>query len=33
MFDNEHFARSTDNNGGKFVGQPRTSFVNASIAF
>lgn len=33
LFDREYFTRSTDNNGGKFVGQPRTFFVNASIAF
>ncbi|MCL6705937.1 TonB-dependent siderophore receptor [Pseudomonas sp. R2.Fl] len=33
LFDKEYFTRSTDNNGGKFVGQPRTFFVNASIAF
>jgi len=33
LFDKEHFARSTDNNGGLFMGQPRAFFVNASIAF
>jgi Fe(3+) dicitrate transport protein len=33
LFDKEYFTRATDNNGGKFVGQPRTFFVNASIAF
>ncbi|MBP2563180.1 Fe(3+) dicitrate transport protein [Neorhizobium galegae] len=33
LFDNEYFTRSTDNNGGKFVGQPRTFFLNASVAF
>ena len=33
LFDKEYFTHSTDNNGGKFVGQPRTFFVNASIAF
>ena len=33
LFDNEYFTRSTDNNGGKFVGQPRTFFVSASVAF
>lgn len=33
LFDKQYFTRSTDNNGGKFVGQPRTFFVNASIAF
>jgi len=33
LFDNEYFTRSTDNNGGKFAGQPRTFFMNASVAF
>ncbi|MNY45660.1 Fe(3+) dicitrate transport protein FecA precursor [compost metagenome] len=33
LFDKQYFTRSTDNNGGKFVGQPRTFFVNASVAF
>ncbi|WP_454848582.1 TonB-dependent receptor family protein [Rhizobium binxianense] len=33
LFDKEYFTRSTDNNGGKFAGQPRTFFVNASVAF
>lgn len=33
LFDKEYFTRSTDNNGGKFVGQPRTFFVNTSITF
>lgn len=33
LFDKQYFTRATDNNGGKFVGQPRTFFVNASIAF
>jgi Fe(3+) dicitrate transport protein len=33
LFDKEYFTRATDNNGGKFVGQQRTFFVNASIAF
>jgi Fe(3+) dicitrate transport protein len=33
VFDKEYFTRSTDNNGGKFVGQPRTFFVNASVTF
>jgi Fe(3+) dicitrate transport protein len=33
LLNKEYFTRSTDNNGGKFVGQPRTFFVNASIAF
>jgi Fe(3+) dicitrate transport protein len=33
LFDKEYFTRATDNNGGKFVGQPRTFFVNASVTF
>ncbi|MBW9116976.1 TonB-dependent siderophore receptor [Rhizobium cauense] len=33
LFDKEYFTRSTDNNGGKFVGQPRTFFVSASVSF
>jgi Fe(3+) dicitrate transport protein len=33
LFDKEYFTRATDNNGGKFVGQPRTFFVTASVAF
>ena len=33
LFDKDYFTRSTDNNGGKFAGQPRTFFVNASVAF
>jgi Fe(3+) dicitrate transport protein len=33
LLDRQYFTRSTDNNGGKFVGQPRTFFVNASVTF
>ncbi|WP_439628778.1 TonB-dependent receptor family protein [Shinella sp.] len=33
LFDKEYFTRATDNNGGKFVGQPRTFTINASIVF
>jgi Fe(3+) dicitrate transport protein len=33
LFNKEYFTRSTDNDGGKFVGQPRTFFVNASVTF
>jgi Fe(3+) dicitrate transport protein len=33
LFDKTYFTRSSDNNGGKFVGQPRTFFVNTSVAF
>jgi len=32
LFDRRYFTRSTDNNGGKFVGQPRTVYLQASIA-
>ena len=31
LFDKNYFTRSTDNNGGKFMGQPRTFYVSASI--
>ncbi|MDO4223737.1 MAG: TonB-dependent siderophore receptor [Acinetobacter sp.] len=33
MFDKQYFTRSTDNNGGKFVGQPRTFYIQASYDF
>lgn len=33
IFDKTYFTRSTDNNGGKFVGQPRTFFLQASYDF
>jgi Fe(3+) dicitrate transport protein len=33
LFDKRYFTRSNDNSGGKFVGQPRTFFMNASFAF
>ncbi|MBB3238046.1 TonB-dependent receptor family protein [Phyllobacterium endophyticum] len=33
LFDKEYFTRAIDNNGGKFVGQARTFFVSASVAF
>ncbi|EJN03598.1 TonB-dependent siderophore receptor [Phyllobacterium sp. YR531] len=33
LFDKQYFTRSTDNNGGKFVGQPRTFYLQASLAF
>lgn len=33
LFDRRYFTRSTDNNGGKFVGQPRTLYLQASVAF
>lgn len=33
LFDRRYFTRSTDNNGGKYVGQPRTLYLQASVAF
>lgn len=33
LFDRRYYTRSTDNNGGKFVGQPRTVYLQASVAF
>src|SRR5690606_16312643 len=33
LFDRRYFTRSTDNNGGKFVGMPRTIYVQASVGF
>ncbi len=33
LFDRRYFNRSVDNNGGKYVGQPRTLYVQASVAF
>jgi Fe(3+) dicitrate transport protein len=33
LFDERYFTRSTDNNSGKYVGEPRTYFVQASLAF
>ncbi len=32
-FDKQYYNRSVDNNGGKYVGQPRTVYVQASVAF
>ncbi|MDM0121792.1 TonB-dependent receptor family protein [Variovorax arabinosiphilus] len=32
-FDRRYFNRSVDNNGGKYVGQPRTLYVQASVGF
>ncbi|BCL74853.1 hypothetical protein JHS3_05890 [Jeongeupia sp. HS-3] len=31
LFDREYYTRSTDNNYGKYVGQPRTYFMQASF--
>lgn len=33
LFDERYFTRSTDNNSGKYVGEPRTYFMQASIKF
>jgi Fe(3+) dicitrate transport protein len=33
LFDRRYYTRSVDNNGGKYVGQPRTLYVQASVAF
>lgn len=33
LFDQRYYTRSSDNNSGKYVGEPRTFFVQGSIAF
>ncbi|MEC3764051.1 TonB-dependent receptor family protein [Cupriavidus sp. SS-3] len=33
VFDKRHFTRSTDNNAGKYVGMPRTFYIQASLAY
>ncbi|MGJ7604735.1 TonB-dependent receptor family protein [Variovorax sp. LT1R20] len=33
LFDRRYYNRSVDNNGGKYVGQPRTLYLQASVAF
>ncbi len=33
LFDQTYFTRSTDNNYGIYVGQPRTYYVQASVKF
>ncbi|MGO4152927.1 hypothetical protein AB4061_08045 [Cupriavidus sp. YAF13] len=33
LFDRRYFTRSTDNNAGKYVGMPRTFYVQASLAY
>jgi Fe(3+) dicitrate transport protein len=33
LFDKRYYTRSTDNNYGKYVGEPRTFFVQASLTF
>jgi Fe(3+) dicitrate transport protein len=32
-FDKQYYTRSIDNNGGKYVGQPRTVYVQATVGF
>lgn len=33
LFDKRYFTRSTDNNAGKYVGMPRTVYLQASLAY
>jgi Fe(3+) dicitrate transport protein len=33
LFDRRYFTRSTDNNGGKYVGQPLTVYMQASLSY
>ena len=33
VFDQQHYTRSSDNNAGLYLGQPRTFFVQASVGF
>ena len=33
LLDRRYYTRSTDNNGGLYVGQPRTFFMQASVDF
>ncbi|MBS0857600.1 MULTISPECIES: TonB-dependent receptor family protein [Tatumella] len=33
LFDQQYFTRSTDPNSGKYIGEPRTYFVQASVTF
>ena len=33
VFDQQYFTRSSDNNAGIYVGEPRTFFVQASVGF
>ncbi|MCY1228463.1 Fe(3+) dicitrate transport protein FecA [compost metagenome] len=33
VFDKRYFTRSTDNNAGKYVGMPRTFYIQASLAY
>ena len=33
VFDQQHYTRSSDNNAGLYLGEPRTFFVQASVGF
>jgi len=33
LFDRRYYTRSTDNNGGKYVGMPRTLYVQGTLPF
>ena len=33
LFDKQYFTRSSDNNAGIYVGEPRTFYVQASVGF
>jgi Fe(3+) dicitrate transport protein len=33
VFDKEYFTRSSDSTGGKYVGQPRTFYLQTSVNF
>ncbi|MBK5647588.1 MAG: TonB-dependent receptor, partial [Acinetobacter sp.] len=33
VFDKQYFTRSTDSTGGKYVGQPRTFYLQTSFDF
>jgi Fe(3+) dicitrate transport protein len=33
VFDQQHYIRSSDNNSGLYLGEPRTFFVQASVRF
>ena len=33
LFDKQYFTRSSDNNAGLYVGEPRTFYVQASVGF
>ena len=33
LFDQQYYTRSSDNNAGLYLGEPRTFFVQASVGF